>query len=446
MLMARRRLIMLVAAATLALTAVALVLMPRTWTASADIYIDYKVENDPISGRSISALLDDSYMRTQVDMLQSQAVVKRMLENLGLWQAGPGDDALARQQLVDSVRRNLSVEKGLNSRVLTVSYSSGNPQQAQEFANALVNAYIQVNQNIVSHSARTRSEQYTAQLENLRNEIDAIQQKITRYQRETGLLDTKEYGNLETQRLNELTSTLVSVQSQLSEAQARNQTIDGLLAQGIRPEELPQMGTIAPIVDMHESLSIINRRLGEVQGTLGRNHPTVRGLLAERQQISSRIAHQAAAALNVQRNELQRLQAQEKSLQQDIEAQRAKVLEHMSQRDQLAAYQRQLAGVEQVYNAALQKYDSIFMAGNISLPDLAVLREAEVPNKPSSPRLRRTLMLALLVGLMGGAGLALLLELLRRRVRCLDDLTHSRLPAVIGRIGKPAHETMVAPL
>lgn len=436
MLMARLRLITLVMALTLALTAIVLLVMPRTWTATSDLYIDYKGENDPISGRSISALLDDSYMHTQIDMLQNQAVVKRMLETLGLWSSRPSDDTRAQQAMISSVLGNLSVAKGANSRVLTVSYSAGDPQQAQQFANALVQAYVHVSQDIASRAARTRSEQYTAQLDNLREEIDAIQQKITHYQRETGLLDTKEYGDLETQQLNQLTTTLVSVQAQLSEAEARNQSIDKLLAEGMKPQDLPQMSAIASIVDLHENLSIINRRLGEVQGSLGKNHPTVQGLLSEKHQFSTRIAQQAAAALSVQRNEQQRLQAQEASLQEDIKALRAKLLEHMSQRDQLAAYQRQLAGVEQVYNAALQKYDSIFIAGNISLPDLTILREATVPSKPSSPRIKQTLILALLVGAMGGVALALLLELLRRRVRCLDDLRQSRLD-VIGRIGKP---------
>lgn len=436
MLMARLRLITLVMALTLALTAIVLLVMPRTWTATSDLYIDYKGENDPISGRSISALLDDSYMHTQIDMLQNQAVVKRMLETLGLWSSRPSDDTRAQQAMINSVLGNLSVAKGANSRVLTVSYSAGDPQQAQQFANALVQAYVHVSQDIASRAARTRSEQYTAQLDNLREEIDAIQQKITHYQRETGLLDTKEYGDLETQQLNQLTTTLVSVQAQLSEAEARNQSIDKLLAEGMKPQDLPQMSAIASIVDLHENLSIINRRLGEVQGSLGKNHPTVQGLLSEKHQFSTRIAQQAAAALSVQRNEQQRLQAQETSLQEDIKALRAKLLEHMSQRDQLAAYQRQLAGVEQVYNAALQKYDSIFIAGNISLPDLTILREATVPSKPSSPRIKQTLILALLVGAMGGVALALLLELLRRRVRCLDDLRQSRLD-VIGRIGKP---------
>ncbi|MCH3719063.1 hypothetical protein LZB68_08275, partial [Campylobacter lari] len=82
------------------------------------------------------------------------------------------------------------------------------------------------------------------------------------------------------------------------------------------------------------------------------------------------------------RGELERLQTQKAALQRDIEAQRAKVLDQMAKRDRIAAYRRQFAGVEQVYQTALQKYDGILMASNISLPNLAVLRAADVPTSP----------------------------------------------------------------
>ncbi|MCJ9714247.1 hypothetical protein LWS69_34870, partial [Bordetella hinzii] len=137
-----------------------------------------------------------------------------------------------------------------------------------------------------------------------------------------------------------------------------------------------------------------------------------------------------------QDSEVQRLEAQKAALQRDMDAQRAKVLDQMAKRDRIAAYQRQFAGVEQVYQTALQKYDGILMASNISLPSLSVLRAAEVPSSPSRPKVRTSLVLGLLFGIMAGLALALLLELSRRRVRCLDDLERNTSLPVLGRVGR----------
>ncbi|MFU1914635.1 GumC family protein [Bordetella avium] len=436
MVAARSRLIAQVAIATVLLTGLLLLLLPRVWTATADVFIDYR-ENDPINGRSFSALLDESYMQTQIDLIRSQAVADQMIQTLGLLS---GEDALngsrAHTALVAEIRRSLEVAKQQNSRVLTVSFSADTPQKAREYANAIVNAYLAVSQNISSGAARARREQYTAQLEQLRNELDTLQDKLTRYQQETGIVDTPQGGDIDLRRLNDMTTALLALESQEQAARARNEANERLLKSGVKVEDLPEVGQSAPVNDLRNGVTIVDQQLGQLRGSLGPKHPSVAGLQAQRATMQVEVERQAAAVLASQRSELDRLQAQKASLQADIKAQRDKVLDQMAKRDRIAAYQRQFAGVEQVYNTALQKYDGILMASNISLPNLAVLRAADAPTSPSSPKVTRSLVLALVVGVLAGLALALLLELSRRRIRCTDDLLrNTRLP-VMGRIGR----------
>lgn len=435
MLAARARLIIWVALATLVLTGMMLLVIPRVWTATSDVFIDYR-ENDPINGRSFSALLDESYMQTQIDMIQSQAVADHMIKTLGLLPGAGAKESVEYQALLKSIKRNLEVTKQPNSRVLTVAFSADSPQKARDYANAIVNSYIAVSQNIASQAARARSEQYTAQLDQLRNDIDAIQEKLTRYQQETGIVDTPQSGDIDIRRLNDMVSSLLVLETQLEEARARNDTTQRLLQSGMRPEDLPEVGTVMPLNDLRNGLTVLDHQLGQLRGALGPKHPDVTGLLAQRAQMQAEISRQAKAAIEAQESALNRLQQQRTALHRDIEAQRAKVLEQMGKRDRIAAYQRQFAGMEQVYNTALQKYDGILMASNISLPNLSVLRVAEMPTSPSRPKLMLSLMLAMAVGLFGGLVLAMLMELTRRRLRCSDDLSrNARLP-VLGRIGR----------
>lgn len=437
MLMARKRLILGVALATLILTFIAVMALPRMWTATSDVFIDFK-ENDPIAGRSFSANLDESYLQTQIDMIRSQAVAEHMIRTLGLLKPDEGVGTAAHTELIAGIARNLEVTNQRSSRVLTVSFTADSPTKAATYANAIVKSYIAVSQNISSSVASNRTEQYNAQLDQLRNEVSGVQDKLTRYQQESGIVDSLQTGDIELRRLNDMSTALLALDTQRDEARARNETIDKLLKAGMRPEDLPQTGLVTPINDARESLTIVNRQLGELRGAMGPNHPTVRGLLAERQQLLASIARQSTAAVDVQRTDLDRIQAQRDALTQDIEKQRAKVLDQMVKRDRVAAYQRQLAGVEQVYNSAIQKYDSILMASSISLPNLAVLRPAEAPNRPSYPKVRSSLVLGLLVGLVGGLALAMLLELRRRRVRSVEDVVKNTTLPLIGRIGRPA--------
>lgn len=436
---ARSRQILLIACGIVVLTALLVAFMPRVWTSSAVVFVDYR-DDDPISGQKISPLINDSYLQTQRDLLGSQAVVDQAINDLGLMKTRAAQE-MGRAALVEDIRRRIQISGGRDSRVLNVSYSANSPEKAQSYVNAVVNAYIGLTQNLSSSAARTRREQYNAQLDVLRAEIDLIQEKLTSYQQETGILNTQDHGDLETLRLNNMTNALIQIQTQKSEALARNEAVKKLLDNGVRVEYLPQLNQLPNLQSLFDGLTRVDNQLADVRGTLGVNHPTMKGLQAERAQLLGRIAKQSQASLATLRNDVARLENQERTLQTDIDTLRAAVLEKMQQHDRITAYQRQLSSAEQVYRAALQKYDSLFLASNISTPSAAVIQAAELPRRPSSPKVMRSMLLSVIAGLLAGAGIALLLEFLRRRVRCLEDVQGDAEMPLLGVIRPAAYST-----
>ncbi|WP_226955030.1 GumC family protein [Mesopusillimonas faecipullorum] len=428
MLSARRHFILFFTGAILGLTALITLLSPKVWTASADIYIDYR-ENDQLSGRTISPFLDDSYMQTQMDLMHSQRVVDLVIDSLQLrtgreylsLQAKHGQQR-ADQELIKSISQNIDIQRAHGSRVVSISYLGNSPQQAQQFADALANAYIELGEKVAMSMGQQRFEQYSAQLENLQNEIDRIQNTLTNYQQSTGMLNVQEHGDLESQKLKELTSTLLQVQNRIEDVRARNRSTQQLLDSGIQAQDIPQITQLPSLLKLKEHLANIDRQLGSVQGSMGPNHPTVRGLQTERRRLLNDMQREVTASLDAENNELISLQQQAESLEQEIEQQRKKMLTQMDQRDRISTYQRQLASAQLVYRAALEKYDSLAMAGNISVTNATLLQAAELPTSPSSPRPMLNLLLGLFIGVLVACCLALTLELLNRRVRCIEDL------------------------
>ncbi|MPS26829.1 MAG: hypothetical protein E2576_10705 [Alcaligenaceae bacterium] len=441
MLRARQRQILAITLAFLLLGMGVTLLLPTVWTASSDLYIDYK-ENDPISGRGLSAMLDDSYMQTQIDMIRSHVVAEEVIRAQGLdetvqyrEQAQKHGVARAKDQLVERLVRNTQVEKARNSRVLSVSYDAPSADEAQRMTNAVVRAYVDVTLRVASSSARSLREQYSAQLDTLRAEADTIQEKLTQYRQQTGLIGDTENTDRDAQLLDQLTNALSVVQTRRLEAQTRFASLQGSVRAGTPVEQLPITSQITPLNDMRSRLNEIDRRLNEIRPTLGSRHPTLLGLEAERRELQQRIQTAARLAYQSTGAEADQLAAQERDLQRQIEQQRSKVLEQLQYRDRIASYQRQQASVEQVYRSALQKYDGLLMASNITAPNLAVLREAALPTSPSRPRLASNLVASLLAGLFIALSFAFLQELRHRKVRCLDDLRRSIPDPLLGQIG-----------
>ena len=57
--------------------------LPRTYTATAEIYIEYR-GSDPILGRQFSAMQDESYMATQIDIIKSDDVARYVIDTTRL--------------------------------------------------------------------------------------------------------------------------------------------------------------------------------------------------------------------------------------------------------------------------------------------------------------------------------------------------------------------------
>ncbi|WP_229722378.1 GumC family protein [Xylophilus rhododendri] len=440
MIRARRRLVLGVAALTFLATALVLMVVPRSWTASSDVYVDYKAA-DPISGRQFSAGQDESYLSTQIDILSSRAVTERVVDSLNLRDSPDYRELVAKvgsdkaySQLVKTIADSTQAVSRRTSRVIEVSYSADSPDKARDYANAVVRSYIALSAEIASNAARSRSEQYNAQLEKLRAEVNRIQDELTAYQQKVGILNVNERDDVANAEIGNLTTSLVNLQNQRQEALGRQHTIDSMLQSG-RPEDLPEIGSQPAVADLKARLSDVDRRLTEARSVLGPNHPRSRSLVAERAELSARLARETRSAVSARRLDLDRLAGQQRDVERLISVRQKKLLEQKAQRDTLLAYQRQLDGAERVYTAATQKYDDILMAGNISAVNLTVLRQAETPSIPSKPRVTSSLAASLVAGLLLGLCIALLLELGTRRLRSREDLVRGlRLP-VLGEIG-----------
>ena len=66
--------------------------------------------------------------------------------------------------------------------------------------------------------------------------------------------------------------------------------------------------------------------------------------------------------------------------------------------------------------------------------NIAVLNAASPPSEPSKPRVLLNVLVSIFLGTLLGVGLALMLELINRRVRSADDLVEALDLPVLGSI------------
>lgn len=403
--------------------AVSLVL-PRQYTASAAVMIDVR-SPDPIAGLAMAGGMGPGYMATQVDLITSERVARRAIKSLGL-----GTDASTRDQwleasdgrgdyeswLAELLLRQLEVKPSRESSVITISYTSPEPRFAAALANAFTQAYVDTTLELRVDPARQYTSFFDERAKKLRDDLEEAQGALSAYQKKHGLIATDERLDIENARLSELSSQLVMLQALAAESSGRQSQARST------PEQMQEVLANPVVASLNADLAREEVRMRELGSRLGESHPQVleqRARLAELQARIDSATKRASGSVNVSANVGQARLAQTRSA---LEAQRSKVLQLKSIRDEAAVLQRDVENAQRAYAGMQQRVSQASVESQNTQTNVSVLKRASEPLTPSSPNIKRNSLVGVFLGTLFAVGFALLRELMDRRLRTAQDV------------------------
>jgi uncharacterized protein involved in exopolysaccharide biosynthesis len=128
---ARRRLILGVAAACIAITAVILMLLPTQYSGFAEVMLEQRKNNVADASSVLSSLpTDPASVQNQIQILTSRDLASRVIDRLGLENdpefngGGNSDPATLHDRVVDAFLNHLNAWNEGLSTALSVSFSS----------------------------------------------------------------------------------------------------------------------------------------------------------------------------------------------------------------------------------------------------------------------------------------------------------------------------------
>lgn len=413
-------------------------LLPKQYTATATVVID--VKPDPIAGQ-FAGMLAPSYMATQVDVIQSDRVARRVVRNLKLadnpqvradWLEATGGQGDIEAWIAGRFKTNMDVRPSRESNVISVSYRAPDPGFAAALANAFVQAYIDTALELRVDPAKQYSTFFDQRSKEAREALEKAQARVSAFQKEKGIIATDERLDIENSRLSELSSQLVMMQAVASESGSRQAQ-----ARGESADRMQEVLNNPVIGSLKADLSRSEARLQELNARLGDNHPQVVEAKANINTLRSRLDAETrrvtggvgvTASINRQR---------EAEVRASLEAQRTKVLRMKAVRDEGAVLQREMENAQRAYEMVLARLNQSSLESQATQGNIFVLGQATPPADPSSPRVFVNTLLSSVMGFVLAIGAVLGLEMLDRRVRAFEDLTTAVGLPVLGVMPKP---------
>lgn len=424
---------------TVLTTGIVSYLLPKSYKATSTVIINYKGA-DPVTGLAMPSQLMPAYMATQVNIISSMNVAKRVIASLQLaespavqqnFQEATGGAGDINNWLGDLLLRKLDVRPSRESSLIDISFEGTNPQFAAAIANAFSNAYMQTSIELKVDPSKKAAQYFTSQIEELRTNLERAQQKLSDYQQDKGIISVDERLDVERARLNELSSQLVMAQAQTMEAQSRERN-----AAGSGAFDSPDVAANPIIQNLKTEIARAESKFAEISQKYERNHPMYQGAKAEIENLKQELNTQVRSASGNVASNSKILTQRENAIRAALTAQRSKVLELNRDRDALAVLTREVENAQRAYDIGTQRFTETNIEGQSNQSDIALLNPAVAPLKPSSPNIVLNLAAAIVLGSLLGLGFALLAELLDRRVRSASDLFYVIQAPVLGELDK----------
>lgn len=419
---------------TVSTTVAVSLLMSKQYTASAAVVVDVK-SPDPVSGLMLQGMMAPGYMATQVDIINSDRVANAVVKLLHMeqspviqqqWQEATQGKGQLVDWLATLLQKNLDVKPSRESNVINISYTGTNPEFSAAVANAFAQAYMNVNLDLRLAPARQYAAFFEEQTKAARDKLEKAQQALSTYQQENGITATDERLDFETAKLNETSSQLTGVQGQTTDSQSKRQN-----TQSDTVAEVMQ----SPLINgLKSDIARLEAKLTESNINLGHNHPQTQRAEAELNTLKNQLNAETRKITSSIETTYQVSKQREAQLQSALGAQKAKVLMLNKQRDELNVLRRDIESAQRSFEVVSQRAAQTNIESQANQTNISVLNPAVAPVDPSKPRVMLNILVSIFLGTLLGVGMALMLELINRRVRSPDDLVEALDLPVLGSI------------
>lgn len=385
-------------------------LVPSRYEASSRLILDI-VRPDPVSGEALSSSFARAYVKTQTELIKDYRVAGRVVDAFG-WTGSPeltaqyrasGSDLPLHRWLAQRVIDRTDAKLIDASNIMEITYTGEQPETTARIADQLRQAYSDQTMLFKQQAARRNADWFKQQTEKLKKEVADAEASKAAFEQANNIVLQDNDTDAESARLAALASTAPAPP-----------TMTAPIA--------------APVASPSQTqLAQIDATIATASQTLGPNHPDLIAMRQQRAVVAANASREMAAARAAAgsggRMTGPSIGAMFNAQQQKVLAQRGKVAEARQLMVNVRVAREELERTATRASQLDQQAES-------DETGLTFLGSAVAPQSPSFPKKIPLLAGAIALGLAFGVLTSLIIELLFRRVRAIDDIYIEGVPVL----------------
>jgi len=372
--------------------------------------------------------IDQEAVTSQIQVVSSRDLARQVIKNeglasnpefdpsrggltplrtiLGLLGIGRSPTEMTKEErTLEAYYDRLNVSSVDKSRVITVDFSSANPDLAARVANNIADTYLHMQQVAKQDQTRAAGDWLAGEIEKMRKRVADAEAKVENYRARTSLFFGTNNTSLPNQQLTDLNAQIAAARGQQADLQARAQQLRQMIRSGA-PIESSDIANSDAMRRLVEQRIALRSQLAEQSTTLLDQHPRIKELKAQIAEVDRQIRSEGERLARQFENDAKLAGDRVDQLRASLDQVKKSASQSNEQDVQLRALEREAKTERDLLESYLVKYreatarDSI----NAAPPEARIISRATPALQPAYPKKLPSVLIAGFAGFALSAG------------------------------------------
>ena len=386
------------------------------------------------------AMVDQEAVASQVQLVLSRDLARRVIKDLKLGEQPEFDPVLNGVSVVRQVFAMIGLAKDPlkmspeervleayydrltafavdKSRVISIEFTSADPELAAKAANAVAETFLDFQQVAKHDQTRVASQWLGGEIESLRKRVAEAEGKVEDFRSKSNLFVGTNNTTLSNQQMGELNSQLAIARSQKAEFEAKAKLIRNMLKSG-QPVESSDISNSELMRRLAEQGATLRAQLAEQSSTLLGNHPRIKELKAQIADLDRQTRQEGEKLVRSFENDARIAGARVETLTANLDQLKSQAASTNEQDVVLRALEREAKAQRDLLESYLAKFREASARDSLGVvpAEARIISRAIVSNTPSFPKKVPIVLIATFATLFLSAGFITTGELLAGNV------------------------------
>lgn len=389
--------------------------------------------------RSDPSSVDAEAVQSQIQLLTSRDLARRVIKKLDL-KGNSEFDPLANgvgpitrllvllgisrdptqvspeDRILEKFSERLAVLSPTKTRVLSVEFTSRDPDLAARAANAVAETYIEMQQEAKRENARSVAQSLATLVSDLQSRVATAESRVEEFRSKFGLLMGSNNAIIPTQQLGELNQQLSNARAAQADAQAKARLLREMIKQN-RVGEIPDVANNEVIRRIYEQRVSLRGQLALESRTLLPMHPRIKELTAQLTDLDSQWRMAAERTARTLENDARIASARVENLTRALDEQKQVTGAAGADEVKLRELERAARVLKEQLEAESTKYQEALARERVKATpaDARIIQRALAPQRPSYPKKLQIIAFSTIAALILSMGVIISGELLTGR-------------------------------